>query len=121
MPEFYGPDGVRSMYLDANGGSGPRRRTVATDVGEDLTAAETAITALESSSLTTDDVTAVGDLLAGTGLGTVARVGVGGDGMLLVADSLQATGVRWGRGGGAGTSRTRCWRTRCQRRRRPSR
>ncbi|MGC9544035.1 hypothetical protein [Streptomyces sp. UG1] len=44
VPEFMGPDGVRSIYLDANGGAGPRRRTVATDVGDDLTTAESDIT-----------------------------------------------------------------------------
>ncbi|MFD1657006.1 hypothetical protein ACFSL4_01830 [Streptomyces caeni] len=31
-PEFYGPDGVTEMYPDANGGAGPRRRTVTTDI-----------------------------------------------------------------------------------------
>jgi lysophospholipase L1-like esterase len=40
LPEFLGPDGVRSVYLDANGGAGPRRRAVAVDVGEDLTVVE---------------------------------------------------------------------------------
>ncbi|MGX9921796.1 glycerophosphodiester phosphodiesterase [Streptomyces sp. NPDC002248] len=33
VPEFYGPDSVAALYLDANGGEGPRRRTVATDLG----------------------------------------------------------------------------------------
>lgn len=32
VPEFYGPDGTTEMYLDANDGSGPRRRTVTTDI-----------------------------------------------------------------------------------------
>jgi hypothetical protein len=32
VPEFYGPDAVTEMYLDANAGSGPRRRTVTTDI-----------------------------------------------------------------------------------------
>lgn len=96
VPEFFGPDGVRSMYLDANGGAGPRRRTVATDVGEDLTTTETNLTNLQGSALTTAAVTSIGDLLAGTGLGTVGRVGVGTNGMTLVTDSLQTTGMRWG-------------------------
>lgn len=34
LPEFYGPDGVAALYLDANGGSGPRRRTLSADVGD---------------------------------------------------------------------------------------
>lgn len=96
VPEFFGPDGVRSLYLDANGGVGPRRRTVATDVGEDLTTVESDVSTLQSSSLDTTAVTAKGDLLAGTGVATVDRVGVASDAMTLVADSLQTTGMRWG-------------------------
>ncbi|WP_304455868.1 SGNH/GDSL hydrolase family protein [Nocardiopsis sp. YSL2] len=37
VQEFMGPDEVRSVYLDANAGAGPRRRAVAIDIGEDLT------------------------------------------------------------------------------------
>ncbi len=37
----------------------------------------------------------VGDLVAGTGVDTAARVPVGTDGQVLVADSGEATGVRW--------------------------
>jgi lysophospholipase L1-like esterase len=40
VPEFFGPDDVRSIYLDANAGAGPRRRALAVDVGEDLAAVE---------------------------------------------------------------------------------
>ncbi|MGW0821843.1 SGNH/GDSL hydrolase family protein [Streptomyces sp. NPDC002845] len=98
LPEFFGPDGVRSMYLDANGGAGPRRRTVATDVGEDLSTVEMDLDALEASALTTDAVSAAGDLLAGTGVATVDRVGVASDGMTLIGDSLQTTKMRWGAG-----------------------
>lgn len=36
MPEFMGPPDVTDMYVDANGGSGPRRRTIATDMGVDV-------------------------------------------------------------------------------------
>ncbi|MEW2635929.1 SGNH/GDSL hydrolase family protein [Streptomyces sp. NPDC048389] len=95
LPEFFGPDGVRSMYLDANGGAGPRRRTVATDLGDDLTTVENDLSALTGTALTTDAITTAGDLLAGTGVTTVARVGVASDGMTLVADSLQTTKMRW--------------------------
>ncbi|WP_236241172.1 SGNH/GDSL hydrolase family protein [Streptomyces sp. CC228A] len=98
VPEFMGPDGVRSLYLDANGGSGPRRRSVATDIGEDLTDVESDITALQGSLLDKTTIAAKGDLLVGTAAATAARVGVASDGMLLVADSLQAAGVRWGAG-----------------------
>lgn len=41
-------------------------------------------------------VTTKGDLVAATGPAAVARVPVGLDGQALVADSTQATGVRWG-------------------------
>ncbi|UNZ20634.1 glycerophosphodiester phosphodiesterase family protein [Streptomyces sp. 891-h] len=41
VPQFYGPDGVRSVYLDANGGAGPRRRALATDLGDDVTTLRT--------------------------------------------------------------------------------
>ncbi|MGW3486568.1 glycerophosphodiester phosphodiesterase [Streptomyces sp. NPDC001054] len=33
IPEFLGPDGVAALYLDASNGEGPRRRTLATDLG----------------------------------------------------------------------------------------
>lgn len=32
IPEFYGPDGVTELYADANGGLGPRRRMLASDL-----------------------------------------------------------------------------------------
>lgn len=45
IPEFYGPDGVAVLYLDANSGSGPRRATVATDLGADVVSLRTDLTA----------------------------------------------------------------------------
>ncbi|MEV6791238.1 SGNH/GDSL hydrolase family protein [Streptomyces sp. NPDC051320] len=89
VPEFYGPDGVRSMYLDANAGSGPRRRTIATDIGEDLTN-------LESTSLNASEFTAAGDLMAGTGSGTVEITKVGAPGQVLLADPVSLSGLSWG-------------------------
>ncbi|MEU5111721.1 hypothetical protein AB0G64_09495 [Streptomyces longwoodensis] len=32
VPEFFGPDDITEMYLDGNGGSGPRRRAVTTSM-----------------------------------------------------------------------------------------
>lgn len=32
VPEYFGPDDVVEMYLDANGGAGPRRRTITTSI-----------------------------------------------------------------------------------------
>jgi lysophospholipase L1-like esterase len=89
VPEFYGPDGVRSLYLDANAGAGPRRRTLATDLGEDLTTAEAAAVPKAT-------VDAKGDLIVGTDADLVDRLAVGGAGQLLAADPLAATGLRWG-------------------------
>ena len=44
-------------------------------------------------------VDAVGDLIVGTAADTAARVGVGSDLALLVADSAQVAGVKWGTAG----------------------
>jgi hypothetical protein len=37
-----------------------------------------------------------GDILVATGDNVIARVGIGADGQVLLADSSQTTGVRWG-------------------------
>ena len=48
-PEFDGPDGVWTMYADANGGDGPRYRVQATDLGAAVDSAQsTADEALNS-------------------------------------------------------------------------
>lgn len=39
--------------------------------------------------------TTKGDLLAATAASTITRLGVGGDGQVLTADSSQATGIKW--------------------------
>lgn len=63
LPEFLGPDGVRELYLDASGGAGPRRRTLATDVGTDLTTLEDTVSthtaAANPHSTTVDDLSDV--------------------------------------------------------------
>jgi hypothetical protein len=41
-------------------------------------------------------ITTKGDLIAGTGSGTFVRQGVGTDGQILIADSAQADGIKWG-------------------------
>jgi hypothetical protein len=45
--------------------------------------------------ITKSTVTTKGDLIVGTGAGTVVRQGVGADGSVLVADSTQADGLNW--------------------------
>jgi hypothetical protein len=46
-------------------------------------------------------LTAKGDLIVATGSATPVRLPVGSNGLVLLADSTQASGVRWGTGGGA--------------------
>ena len=41
-------------------------------------------------------VTAKGDLIAAVANASPARLGVGSDGQVLIADSTQATGIKWG-------------------------
>jgi hypothetical protein len=48
-------------------------------------------------------VDAKGDLLVGTANDTVARLAVGANGLALLADSAQTTGLRWGTAGGPRT------------------
>lgn len=47
-------------------------------------------------------VTAKGDLLAASGSGALARVGVGSNGQVLTVDSAQAAGVKWAAASGGG-------------------
>lgn len=59
------------------------------------------------STIPTDNIwEAKGDLAVGTGPDTAARLGVGADGEILVADSTEPTGLKWiinSGGGGGGT------------------
>lgn len=45
-------------------------------------------------------IDAKGDLIVGTAADTVTRQGVGADGLVLMADSTQSTGVKWAAAGG---------------------
>lgn len=45
-----------------------------------------------------------GDLIVATSDNTVSRVAVGSNGQVLIADSSQAAGVRWGAGGGGASA-----------------
>lgn len=86
VPEFMGPDGVRSIYLDANGGSGPRRRTIATDTGEGLTTVESDLAAHEAAA-NPHGTTA-------TDVGAVPTTGGSITGTLDIAGRLQYAGFR---------------------------
>jgi hypothetical protein len=94
--QFYGPDGVTTLWLDF----GFERRV--TMPAANLGVAVTALAALVASLGTTSSdvvpkstVTTKGDLIAGTGSATVARLGVGSNGQTLVADPLKTAGVAW--------------------------
>jgi len=55
---------------------------------------------------------AKGDLAAGTGMDTYARLPVGADGQVLTADSSSESGLAWaaaGGGGGASLTDTHAW------------
>ena len=49
-----------------------------------------------NSGISVNTITTKGDILVGTANATIARVGVGGNGQTLFADSSQTAGVRWG-------------------------
>jgi hypothetical protein len=67
--------------------------TVADTAATDVAAAATAITTLRAD--TAGRVDAKGDLLAATAADTLARLPVGANGLALVADSAQATGLAY--------------------------
>lgn len=86
--------------LAAGTGNNTAARLAVGTNGQALVADSAEATGLRWASITTDLLTATawdakGDLLAGTGADTAARLAVGGNGLMLVADSAQATGLRW--------------------------
>lgn len=82
IPQFYGPDGVRSIWADANGGSGPRRLMMATDIGSDLATDEANIATLQGTVVGLATVATSGayaDLTGAPALATVATSGAYSD------------------------------------------
>lgn len=57
---------------------------------------------LASGKISSSTATTKGDLLAATGAGAITRLGVGSDNQVLVADSAQATGLKWSTPAGGG-------------------
>jgi predicted ATPase len=49
----------------------------------------------ESDNVELATITAKGDLIVGTASGVVSRLAVGSNGFILMADSTQATGIKW--------------------------
>jgi hypothetical protein len=88
VPEFYGPDGVTALYLDANGGSGPRRRTLATGVSE-------AVSTLQTGKMNNSVIAAEGELIVGGGSAVPTAVPSGSAGNALIFDSRVPGKVRW--------------------------
>lgn len=83
-----------TLGVDPQGGSA--------DVDARITATESVANAAVAKAI----IDAKGDLIAGTAADTAARLGVGTDGQVLTADSTQATGLKWGAAGGAGSGTT---------------
>jgi hypothetical protein len=59
-------------------------------------------TSIETNLIDRNLLTAKGDLLAASASDALARVGVGADGQVLVVDSTQTAGIKWGDGNSAG-------------------
>ena len=82
VPQFQGPNLVRSMWADANGGGGPRRLMIATDIGSDLAGDEANIATLQGTVLGLAAVATSGhysDLSGAPSLATVATSGAYSD------------------------------------------
>jgi len=91
---------AKGDLLAAAAASNPQRLAIGTD-GQVLIA-DSAQTvgmrwaAAPTSGISATTVDAKGDLIAGTAADTVGRVAVGSNNDLLIADSTQAAGIRWG-------------------------
>jgi len=85
--------------LSGGGTSGTVTVSIDTAVTADLTTAQTLTNkTLTSPVLTTPTISTIdakGDLLAGTGDNTIARLAVGANNLVLTADSAEATGLKW--------------------------
>jgi hypothetical protein len=66
------------------------------------TAIDTTVFTNAGAAIAKATVDAKGDLIAGTADNTVARLAVGTDGHILVADSVEATGLKWAAPAGGG-------------------
>lgn len=94
-PIIWGPPGIKWMWASADGG--PRKIIFANDLAEEI-----------DGMISSGIVTTIGDLLVGTGVGTVDRLAVGANGQVLTVDTAQPTKLRWltPSGGGGGTIAT---------------
>lgn len=90
------------------GGTGANP-TVAAHVGTTSGTVATGDDARIVGSFQKSTVTTKGDLFVATGPATLVRVGVGTDGQALLADSSQATGVKWGAAGAARVVVRQAW------------
>ena len=89
---------VNNQVLTYNSGSSKWVNQAAPSAPVTSVAGKTGIVTLAASdvgAVPASDFTATGDLLAGTGTGTAATVGVGSDGQILTASHTSTGGVTW--------------------------
>lgn len=88
--------GVDTSFVDLKGGT--TGQVLAKASGTDLDFTWTA----DASGIPATILDAKGDLIAATAADTAARLAVGTNGQVLIADSTTATGLKWGTAGGGG-------------------
>lgn len=79
---------------------GVNSSAVATSHDYKISALDTRITTLENAEIPDTIIDAKGDLIVGSADDTATRLGVGTDGLVLTADSGEATGLKWASAGG---------------------
>jgi len=79
---------------------GVNSSAVATSHDYKITDLDSRVTTLENAEIPDTIIDAKGDLIVGTADDTAGRLAVGADGLVLTADSLEATGLKWSSAGG---------------------
>jgi len=89
---FYDEDATGDKRKKLSLGAGPHASTHQAGGSDELDVKDLADS---NNNLLTNAFTAKGDLLVGTGSGTYTALAVGSDGQVLMADSTEASGVKW--------------------------
>jgi hypothetical protein len=87
-------DGIDTSLVDLKGGTTGQVLSKATSADMDFTW----VTSDDANAIQNAIVDAKGDLIAATANDTPARLAVGANNTVLIADSTQSTGLRWGGG-----------------------